>query len=219
MTFGTTWCVIAGAWLTEWERTGDTRWRDRIAAGMDSIGRMPRGWLTGSAPFDLKSGRFLDPGAKIQFSHLNSVFGAVEVNSEIIDLIPVPRYRAAWLDYCRWYNAPRDQYLARFGEPFGPRNLREGHSRLTAYAAQRTNDAGLAARAAEEFYSGDAGLGLVNKDPRITRPGGVVEWPGVSTNASAQWGLAAIQNLALVPAALDAAPRPAGKRRRGGGGE
>jgi hypothetical protein len=41
-----------------------------------------------------------------------------------------------------------------------------------------------------------------------------VEWPNVSTNASAQWGLAAIQNLALIPEALDrgtiAPPHPHG---------
>ena len=42
-------------------------------------------------------------------------------------------------------------------------------------------------------------------DPRKVLPGGIVEWPGVSTNGASQWGLAAIQNLALIPDALDAA--------------
>ncbi|UYY79443.1 Tat pathway signal sequence domain protein [Sphingomonas sp. R1] len=206
MTFGTTWAVLAGAWLTEWERTGDARWRDRIVAGMDSIGRLPRGWLTGSAPYDLASGRFLDRGAKIQLSHLNAVFGAVEINAELLRLLDVPRYRAAWLDYCRWYNAPKPEWLAKWGEPFGPRNLREAHSRLTATAAHAAGDAALAARAAAEFLSGDAGLGLSLADPRRALPGGGVEWPGISTNAASQWGLAAIQNLALIPAALDHGP-------------
>lgn len=203
MAFGTTWAVLAGAWLTEWERTGDPKWRDRIVAGMDSIGRLPRGWLTGSAPYDLTSGRFLDRGAKIQLSHLNAVFGAVEINAELLRLLDVPRYRAAWLDYCRWYNAPKPEWLAKWGEPFGPRNLREAHSRLTAYAAHAAGDATLAARAAAEFLSGDAGLGLSQADPRRPLAGGGVEWPGISTNAASQWGLAAIQNLALIPAAID----------------
>lgn len=215
MTFGTTWAVLAGAWLTEWERTGDRKWRDRIVAGMDSIGRLPNGWLTGGAPYDLASGRFLDPGPRRQMSHLNAVFGAVEVNSELLSLLDVPRYRAAWLDYCRWYNAPREEFVARWGEPFGPRNLRQGHSRLTAFAAYHEKDAALARRAAEEFYSSDAGLAMVDGDPRVPLPGGGVEWPGVSTNASAQWALAAIQNLALVPEALDAVDRPPPRRRRG----
>lgn len=216
MTFGTTWAVLAGAWLTEWERTGERQWRDRIVAGMDSIGRLPRGWLTGSAPYDLASGRFLDRGAKIELSHLNAVFGAVEINAELLRLLDVPRYRAAWLDYCRWYNAPKAEWLAKWGAPFGPRNLREAHSRLTATAAHAEGDAALAARAAEEFLSGDAGLGLHLADLRRPLPGGGVEWPGISTNAASQWGLAAIQNLALIPEALDrGTPRPP----RGGGGD
>ncbi len=216
MTFGTTWAVLAGAWLAEWERTGDRKWRDRIVAGMDSIGRLPRGWLTGSAPYDLASGRFLDRGAKIQLSHLNAVFGAVEINAELLGLLDVPRYRAAWLEYCRWYNAPKAEWLAQWGVPFGPRNLREAHSRLTAFAAHAAGDATLAARAAEEFLSGDAGLGLSRADPRRPLPGGGVEWPGISTNAASQWGLAAIQNLALIPDALDRGTiRPPGD----GGGE
>ncbi|MBI0476278.1 Tat pathway signal sequence domain protein [Sphingomonas sp. MA1305] len=216
MTFGTTWCPLAAAWLTEWERTGDTRWRDRIVAGLDSIGRLPHGWLTGSAPFDLASGRFIDQNRPISLSHLNAVFGAVEVSAELIRLLDVPRYRAAWLEYCRWYNAPKDQFLAKFGPPFGPRNLREGHSRLTAYAAVQEKDAGLATRAAEEFLSGDAGLGTWPNDPRHMVDG-VLEWPMVSTNASAQWGLAAIQNLALIPDALDRGTIRPPQARRGGG--
>lgn len=203
MTFGTTWAVLAGAWLTEWERTGEAKWRDRIVAGMDSIGRLPRGWLTGSAPYDLASGRFLDRGTKMQMSHLNAVFGAVEINAELLRLLDIPRYRAAWLDYCRWYNAPKPEWLAKWGEPFGPRNLREAHSRLTATAAHAAGDNALAARATAEFLSGDAGLGLTLGDPRRPLPGGGVEWPGISTNAASQWGLAAIQNLALIPQALD----------------
>ena len=202
MTFGTTWCPLAAAWLTEWERTGDRRWADRILAGLDTIARLPHRWMTGSAPFDLATGRFIDQGRGISLSHLNAVFGAVEVSSELIRLLDVPAYRAAWLEYCRWYNAPQAEFLAKFGPPFGARNLREGHSRLTAYAAFQEKDAALAARAAEEFLSGDAGLGTWPVDPRRAVDG-VVEWPNVSTNASAQWGLAAIQNLALIPEAID----------------
>ena len=172
---------------------------------MESIGALDMGWFHGSAPYDLSTGRFLDPGPEISFSHLNSVFGAVEVNAELLQLLDVPAYRKTWLDYCRLYNAPEDVFEKALGRPRrGSSNLREGHSRLTAYAAEQLDDPALAARAAREFYSGDAGLGMADGDPRVALPGGIVEWPGVSTNAASQWGLAAIQNLALIPAALDA---------------
>lgn len=205
--FGTMWCSVASSWLTEWERTGDKRWRDRLIAGMDSIGRLKYGWLAGSAPYDLKSGRFMGAGDTISISHLNAVFGALEVNAELLQLLDVPRYREAWLDYCRWFNASPKEWEAKFDQPFSKRNLKEGHSRLTAYVARETGDRTLAVRAWKEFLSGEAGLGLFAHDPRheikganVSRP--VIEWPTVSTNASAQWGLAAIENLQLIPDGL-----------------
>ena len=205
MSFGTVWCSLAAAWLTEWERTGDCRWRDRLIAGMDSIGRLKHGWMAGSAPYDLARGRFVGPGDKISISHLNAVFGAAEINAELLELLDVPRYRSAWLDYCRFYNAPRPEFATRFGPRKGSENLGEAHSRLTAFAASISGDHTLGMRAAGEFFGGRAGLGTAASDPRVTRPGGVVEWPGVSTNAASQWGLAAIANLALIPAEIDAA--------------
>ncbi len=209
MTFGTTWCAVASSWLAEWERTGERKWRDRLLAGMTSIGGLQYGWLTGTAPFDLSTGRFLGKGDSISVSHLNAVFGALELNAELLDLLDVPAYRTAWLDYCRWFNAPRAQWEAKFPFPYRGRNLREGHSRLTAYLAHETRDPAMARRAWEEFFSGEAGLGLSQGDPRVTLQGPqilgpTVEWPHVSTNAAAQWGLAAIENLALIPDALPA---------------
>lgn len=209
MTFGTTWCAVASSWLAEWERTGDRKWRDRLLAGMTSIGGLQYGWLTGTAPFDLLTGRFLGKGDDISVSHLNAVFGALELNAELIDLLDVPTYRTAWLDYCRWFNAPRAEWEAKFPVPYRGRNLREGHSRLTAYLAHETRDPAMARRAWEEFFSGEAGLGLSQGDPRVTLKGPqilgpTVEWPHVSTNAAAQWGLAAIENLALIADALPA---------------
>lgn len=203
MSFGTVWCSLAAAWLTEWERTGNRYWRDRLIAGMDSIARMPGGWRNGYGIFDLKSGRFVSPAGRVGISHLNSVFGAVEINSELIRLLDVPQYRATWLDYCRFYNAPKSP-----GGKGSSRGLPQGHSRLTAYAAQRLHDAALAARAAEEFATAKGGLQLAFRDPRVTLAGGIVEWPDLTTNTVAQWGLAAIQNLALVPEALDRADYP-----------
>jgi hypothetical protein len=207
--FGTTWSSLAAAWLTEWERTGNPRWRDRLVAGMTSIAALPKQWFAGGANFDLASGRFTGPGDEVSLSHLNAVFGAVETHSELLSLINVPAYREAWLDYCAYYNAPADEFQAKTGAPARGRNLKEGHSRLTAYAAFHRKDPRLAARAWREFFGGEAGLGVDRaraqqriEGPAVLKP--VDDDPWVSTNAAAQWGLAAIQNLALVGDALPA---------------
>jgi hypothetical protein len=199
--FGTSWGSLVAAWFTEWERTGDRRWRDRIVAGMDSIVSLPRQWWAGGANFDLASGRFVSGGDQISVSHLNAVFGVVEIMAEVLPLIDAPRYRAVWVDYCAWYNAPAADWHRRFGEPPRGHNLRQAHSRLTAYAAQALGDAALAERAWREFHEGE--FPDTVRERRVGE--GQVEIDGLSTNSAAQWGLAAIQNLALLsPSVVEA---------------
>lgn len=204
---GTDYSALAAAWLTEWERTGDIRWRDKLVAGMESIGEMPKGYFS-PATYDMETGRFTntDPDA-VGVSHLSAVFGLVEVNAELTQLLDVPSFRAAWLQYCRLYNASREEQEAALGQHLGRLNLRDHHSRLTAYAAVQLDDPTLAERAWREF--GVSG-GQVRREPFEARrvEGAAVLKPideesQISTNAAAQWSLAAIQNLALVGDALE----------------
>jgi hypothetical protein len=196
--FGTSWGSLVAAWFTEWERTGERHWRDRIIAGMDSIAALPRQWWAGGANFDLATGRFVSGGDQISVSHLNAVFGVVEIMAEVLPLVDVPRYRSAWIDYCAWYNAPVADWKRRFGEPPRGHNLRQAHSRLTAYAAHALGDAALARRAWAEFHEGE----LPDTLSASAAANGQVEIPGLSTNSAAQWGLAAIQILTLLPATV-----------------
>lgn len=209
--FGTSWGAFLGAWLTEWERTQDPRWRDRILNGMNSIAAMKRRWFAGEAPYDLKTGKFLGEGDYVSVSHLNAVFGVVEMTSELLDLLDVPAYRKAWLEYCRYYNAPPAELKALLGKVPSGRNLGDAHSRLTAYAAKHENDHALALRAWSEFFgkAGREGGDLMVSQTRrvggtaVLRP--IDEDPVLSTNAVAQWSLAAIQNLSLIGDSLEEA--------------
>lgn len=211
--FGTDWGSLAGAWLTEWERTGDAKMRQRLVTSMKTIAAQPQGFFTGGARMDLASGAFAPSEfKKPNVSHLSAVFGLVEVCAELVQLLPdVPEFKTAWLDYCRLYNASREEQAARFGAPLDGIGLQQGHSRLTAFAARQTVDASLAARAWGEFLNPPGGGRGHNRPrnetvriagPAVLRP--IDEAPGVSTNDTAQWGLAAMQCLALIG---DQAPR------------
>jgi hypothetical protein len=201
--FGTDWGALSAAWLTEWERTGDKRIRDRLVASMETIARQPHGFFSGGEQMDLESGVFaISTNQRASASHLSAVFGLVEVCAELIQLLNVPAFKQAWLDYCELYNAPADEQARRLGHPLGKLNLQQGHSRLTAYAAKIKNDPALGKRAWAEFKAGAGGYGRGHpfKTEKITGPAvlhPVDEAAFVSTNATAQWGLAAIENLAL----------------------
>jgi len=202
MGFGTDWGSIAGAWLTEWERTRDKNMRDRLVASMKTIAAQPKGFFTGGERLNLKTGAFdISKDTTLNVSHLSAAFGLPEVCAELIELLEVPEFESAWLLYCELYNGTDEQQKAALGESFGSINLQQGHARLTAYAARRKNDAALAARAWQELTEGRSGYGARQQfasnrveAPAVLNP--VDEAPGVSTNATAQWGLAAIECLA-----------------------
>lgn len=216
--FGTSWGAFISAWLTEWERSGDRRWRDRIVNGMTTIGGMKRRWFTGEAPFDLATGRYQGQGDYVAVSHLNAVFGVAEMNAELLDLLDVPSYRAAWLEYCRYYNAPNEEISALLGQVPRGRSLTEAHSRLTAFAANKEGDAALAQRAWSEFLGRDPAKLQTLLSTRSTTVGGadvlrpIEEDAQVSTNDAAQWSLAAITNLALIGDSLEEAAARLGYR-------
>nr|WP_156608932.1 Tat pathway signal sequence domain protein [Auraticoccus cholistanensis] len=210
---GTDWSALAAAWLTRWERHGDTRARDRLLGTMTDIGSLPQGFLTGEALLDLETGRFDTSRDRVRVSHLSAVFGLVEICSELVALTAgtpeeAPGFEQAWLRYCRLYLAGPEAQQEAVGAPLSGISLIQAHSRLTAWAAARTGDAELARLAWHAFDIGDGDQ--LNTNPLQTMPWDVVTVTGhevaevvqevrpVSTNDAAQYGLAAIQNLALV---------------------
>ncbi len=207
---GTDWGSVAANWLTAWERTGDDRYRDRLVDAMRAIGKHPQGFFAGVFGFDHRDKILLAPPVdEPERSHLNSMFGLVEVNAELIQLLDVPEYKAAWLRYCHLYNASDAEQQAALGRAFDDNQV-ASHSRLTAYAAAQDGNEKLADRARKEFYvpqqftretGGDRGAVTVVGGPKVLNP--VVEATWLSTNDASQWGLAAIQNLALIPNAFN----------------
>jgi hypothetical protein len=205
--FGTDWGAIAAAWLTEWERTGNTLYRDRLLGSMASIAAQPHGFFTGSGIMDLRTGAFrIEKNDAISVSHLSAAFGLAEICSEIIRSIPDTAFRKAWLDYCVLYNASTQVQIQVLGKSLGALNLGQGHARLLGYAGRELKDADLRRQAWKQFFEGRAGL--LEHDfasRRIDVPlvlNAVEEAPGLSTNAVAQWGLAAMGMLAIAPAEL-----------------
>ncbi|KAF4993042.1 hypothetical protein F66182_16499, partial [Fusarium sp. NRRL 66182] len=146
----------------------------------------------------------------VQVAHLSAMFGLVETCAELLDLKLrdpseqkiLDEFRARWYDYCMYYNAENVAQVARYGVAFPKLILRQGHSRLTAYAARGLLDKQLARRAWKEFYEGDGyAPSLPWKSVHVSGsdvPVAIDDASWVSTNITALYGLAAIQNLTFV---------------------
>ena len=211
---GTDYGALLATWLTRWERHGDLAARDKLIGTMSDVGALPHGFLTGEALLDLDTGRFDRSRDRISVSHLSAVFGLTELCSELITLThgtewEQPGFEQAWLQYCRLFMSPPEQQRAELGQVLTGISLPQAHSRLTAWAAHYSRDAELARRAWGEFVH-DRGDQLNHNamqlqdrwdsqlvdDASVLAP--VTEATMISTNGAAQYGLAAIQNLALV---------------------
>ncbi|MGW1465941.1 exo-rhamnogalacturonan lyase family protein [Streptomyces sp. NPDC002308] len=212
--FGTDWGGISAAWLTEWERRGPRagQAKRKLLNSLRTIAAQPNGFFTGTGLMDADTGKFaVTTDTSVSVSHLNAVFGLAETNSELVSLIgdEVPEFAEAWLNYARYYNGTTAEKTALTGSTWKSA-LPAAHSRLTAYAADRTGNGQLATRAWNEFFTGSDTYFPSNdwnpvtvRVPAVLR--GTTEIPWISTNSSAQWALAAIQNLALIGAYIPSA--------------
>ncbi|KEO71856.1 exo-rhamnogalacturonan lyase family protein [Anditalea andensis] len=201
--FGTDWGAISAAWLVEWERTENEGIKKKLLNSMRTIGEQPLGFFNGGSKMNLQTGEFdIVQSRRPTASHLSAVFGLTEMAIELYDLVGMESFNKAWLTYCELYNADDAAQEKVLGSSLGSLNLAQGHSRLTAFAAHKKKDPALAKRAWEEFYAGAGGTGRITPSmetitgPSVLRP--TIQAIGVSTNGTAQWGLAAIQNLALI---------------------
>jgi hypothetical protein len=111
---GPDWLALIGNWMTEWERTGDTKWRDKIMAGVNSMAAMPLGMRTGRnllMGYDPATGKLYQLDDQAGTYNLATIMGGAEVAFELSQMLDDPTWNKLWLQYCRLYSAPKDMIL------------------------------------------------------------------------------------------------------------
>ena len=187
---GPDWLAYAGNWMTEWERTRNTAYRDKILAGMKSICALPNRILTGPTAlgFDPATGIITsecDPKL-INANHLMTIMGGFEVMNEMMEMIKLPEWKDAWLDLTLRYDQKRFRI-----------------SRLVGYAAYQTHDNKLAQEAWTDLFrrlERDPAPPFVIKKilpPEV--PSEIDECRSISTNDAALWSLDAIYMQEVIP--------------------
>lgn len=216
---GPDWFGFVGNWMTEWERTGDTKWRDKILAGVDSLAAMPLGMKTGKNlvfGYDPKTSRLFQLSDVAGDYNLATIMGGGEVAIELGEMLDDPRWDKLWLQFCRLTTATADVIRqdmqtgtegdddARYARP----------DRLAAYVYYKTKNPAFAKRAlgGGGFGGGFRASGAPTR--RIEGPDALNpldESARVSTNSAAQAGLLAIEILELcadqLPTEVPAAPQ------------
>ncbi len=200
---GPDWLALVGDWMTEWERTGNTKWRDMIVTGMNSINNFHYGFRTGKdlvVGYDPKTGKLYQLQDVIDNYNLTTIQGGGEVAFEVNQLIDDPKWQKTWLRFCRLTYAPKDVYLKdEAGTKEGTDGSYARGDRLAAYAYMKTGNPAFAKQSLHRLFGRFGGAGKLDikhiKGPYVLNP--VDEASHVSTNTTAQWSLNAIEILQL----------------------
>ncbi len=194
---GPDWLAYAGNWMTEWERFGTEKYRDKIMAGLSSIAELPDGIFTGNLAkgYDPATGRISydgDPQLR-KTNHLLSIMGGFEVLNELMPMTRMKGFEDTWADFARRY---KQMAFEIQGSSFPVR-------RLEAYAAWLDRDPSRAASTWEALWGvADNDLLLSDKIRRLLPPevpAPLDETDGISTNNAALWSLDAIYMLEVLP--------------------
>ncbi len=195
--FGPDWLAYAGNWMTEWERTGNTAYRDKIKAGMESITRLPSRLFTGplALGYDPATGIITtECDSTLQATnHLMTIMGGFEIMNEMMEMIPDADWEDAWLEHATDYKQKAlDITRNRFRV-----------SRLQAYSAWKRGDKALAAEAWHDLLTrseqAEAPRMQIYKVTVPDVPATIDEASPISTNDAAMWSLDAIYMQETIP--------------------
>jgi hypothetical protein len=233
---GPDWLAYVSNWMTEWERTGDPKWRAKIVAGVDSLLAMPY-WLKSGKNlvygYDPATGKLFQVSNEVGSYNLATIQGGAQVIFELNEILEHPGWEKMWLQYCRIGSAPADVLIkdketgneGADGRFLGEQGrTSQGTPRLAAYAYWKTKNPVFAKAATASLLRFGGGPLVTTRveGPLVLNP--VDEAARVSTNGAAQSGLSAIEILELCADQLPTAvpppeAMPFGRGGRGGRGE
>jgi len=157
--FGPDWIALVGDWMTEWERTGDVKWKNKILVGVSDFAKMPHGFYSGKGKdagmgYDPKTNHMyqLDQG-DIGSLHLATLMGGMETAWELSPILKSKDFDRLYLQYTSLYGAPLEEQKAVFGDDVKSvlGESQSDYARQPAYAYYVTKNPKYGKRAWEYF--------------------------------------------------------------------
>jgi hypothetical protein len=204
---GPDWSSLCSNWMTQWERTEDTAYRDKILTGLNDIKKAPLQLVSGpDFEFDPESCHLRYIGERTTGgTHLQVCMGGPSVWLETADLLEDEEFHKMLADLGRFYYLPRERQLEESGGLIGDREFTLPFmcAALGAYGAYYKKDKWLAKRTwqilLETMIRENRNEGF--KTEYLTDCGNrekLKEIPWISTNFAAQWCLNVIMVLDFI---------------------
>ncbi len=203
---GPDWSTYCSNWYTEWERTGDTHYRDKIVTGINDLKKSPMRMISGSNyEYDPNTGHLGYIGESAAGgSHLAVCMGGPQTWLELEELLEDEVFKDMLIQYGTFYFLPIEEKQrisnglingSGFVYPYMA-------SALCAYAARETKDEKLAYQVWQVLIHSLAGKDKkdnfdINTVENYFNAEKLSEMFWISTNFTAQWCLNTIVALEL----------------------
>lgn len=204
---GPDWSSLCSNWMTQWERTQDRNYRDKIMIGLNDIK---------NAPLQLSSGpdfEFDPHSLHLRYigecttggCHLQICMGAPQIWLELADLLDDEEFKNMLAEHGRFYYLSHEEQLAESNGIIGERESTFPYmnAALGAYGADRFGLSWLAAKTWETlfqvllFENDNEGF-TVNLVENCGNHKVLSELSWISTNFTAQWCLNVIMALEFI---------------------
>ena len=206
---GPDWSSLCANWMTQWERTLDGRYRDKITTGIEDIKATPLRLISGpDFEFDPATVHLRYIGEKKAGGvHLQICMGAPQIWMELGDLLEDEEWKDMLAEYGRFYFLSGKQQREETNDLIGKRRYSYPMfaAAMGAYGASRHNSGEEARRVwkqllgallSQENADGFASVMAKNAGNREQ----LVEIPWISTNFTSQWCLNVIMVLDFIRA-------------------
>lgn len=207
---GPDWSSLCSNWMTEWERTGDTKYRDKIMIGLSDIKKAPLKLSSGpDFEFDPKTVHLRYIGERTTGGcHLQVCMGAPLVWMEAAELLEDEEFKQMIADHGRLSFMTKEERTAATKGLMKDREYAYlfMFSAMGAYGAWYYKDKALAKKVWRTLFASlfsDNGEGFT---PQCVANAGnqaeLLEIPWISTNFTAQWCLNVMMAENLIGAEL-----------------
>lgn len=200
---GPDWMAFSSNWFTEWERTEDIDYRDKLFKGIEFFKNLPHGLLHGSIfGYDPNTNELFYMGDQ-GGTHFMFCFGNSQVWVEIAGTIDDPEWEELLMNLAEYYSLNKGEKISEgelpdqgFGWSYYP-------TALAAYTAYKRDNKDLARKVWEKLILNKEECRLElpfddEKNDDLSYPKGVRELPWISTNVISQWSLNVIMSLEFI---------------------
>ncbi|MFC5612035.1 exo-rhamnogalacturonan lyase family protein [Metabacillus niabensis] len=200
---GPDWAAFCSNWLSEWERTGNIDYRNKIIKGIETFKQLPLRLLSGPTfGYDPKTNELYHIGDGIAGGyHMIIAFGGPQVWMELAEVLEDKEWEEMLAEFGEFYELSQEEKLERSNGKLHNKlfNNRMLAADIVAYAAAKKKSPSIAAKAWNLLLNKEVNqvmLPMEENEIHVWRK--LTEVPTITTNTTSQWCLNTMIALELI---------------------